>query len=508
MATQKAASATSTMLIPLALAQFIASFAGSAMNVSITAIAQDLNTDVSGVQTAITLFLLTMAALMIPGSKLTDIWGRKFCFQLGLIIYGLGALLAALTPNLGVLTLGYSLLEGMGSALMIPPIYILLTVASSNVAERARSFGVVSAAGGIGASAGPLIGGFLTTAISWRAAFLLQVLVVVCVIVLGRRIAEPGVQGAKPQFDLFGAVLSAAGLLFVVVGILATRTYGWVTAKQPVNIGSREVIPQGGISPFWLFVAVGALTLVWFFLHLRAMERANKQPLVATRLFRSRTSNLGLGTQLVQWLLLLGSSFTVSVFLQSIRGYNAIQTGLILTPTTIGILITGSMAQRLAERRSQRTLIEVGFLACTTGLVLLALFARATSSIALTYLPALFIFGLGAGMMLTASVNVVQSAFPEKDQGEISGVSRSVSNLGSTLGTSIAGSIVVAEILAGNKDYALSLVVLAAFAVVGFIASALLPAGEPAAKPGARVKPAEGGAGPAAEGGTGPAVQA
>jgi MFS family permease len=486
------------MLVPLALAQFIASFAGSNMNVAITSIAKDLNTDVSGVQTAITLFLLTMAALMIPGSKLTDIWGRKFCFQLGLIIYGLGALIAALAPVLGVLIVGYSLFEGIGSALMIPPIYILLTVASSSVTERAKSFGVVSAAGGIGASAGPLIGGLITTYILWRASFLLQVLVVAGIIVLGRRIYDPGVQGPKPRFDLLGAILSAVGLLTIVVGILATRRYGWVTAKQPVSIGGTQVIPQGGISPFWLFVVAGGLILAWFFLHLRNLERAHKQPLVATRLFRNRTSNLGLVTQMVQWLLLLGSSFTVSVFLQSVRGYNAIETGLIVTPTTIGILITGSLAQRFAQRRSQRTLIEIGFVACTVGLVLLVLFARATSSIALTYLPALFIFGLGAGIMLTSSVNIVQSAFPDKDQGEISGVSRSVSNLGSTLGTAIAGSIVVAEILAGNKDYALSLVLLAVFSVLGLVASVLLPAGKPAGKPSVRERPAQGDFGPAA----------
>src|SRR5205807_9474544 len=140
------------------------------------AIAHDLGTTVTGVQTAITLFTLTMAALMIPGSKLTDIWGRRACFRLGLAVYGTGALLAALAPGLGVLVLGYSLLEGIGSALMIPPIYILVTVLTNDMTVRARAFGVISGAAGIGAAAGPLIGGLVTTGISWRASFLLQVL--------------------------------------------------------------------------------------------------------------------------------------------------------------------------------------------------------------------------------------------------------------------------------------------------------------------------------------------
>ena len=189
----KAAPSPESMLLPLFLAQFICSYAGSTMNVSISDIATTLGTDVHGVQIAITLFTLTMAALMIPGSKLTDIWGRKFCFMLGLAVYGLGALIATLAPSLGVLIFGYSLLEGVGSALLIPPVYILVTVSFPDLKSRAKSFGIISAAAGIGAAAGPLIGGIITTAISWRASFLVQVLVVALIIVLARRIADPGI---------------------------------------------------------------------------------------------------------------------------------------------------------------------------------------------------------------------------------------------------------------------------------------------------------------------------
>ncbi|HKT38237.1 MAG TPA: MFS transporter, partial [Ktedonobacterales bacterium] len=207
------------IIVPLALGQFICSFSGSAMNVAINNIAQDLGTTVTGVQTAITMFTLTMAALMIPGSKVTDIWGRKFCFELGLMIYGLGGLVAALAPNLGVMIFGYSLLEGIGSALLIPPVYILVTVSFKDLASRARSFGIVSGAAGIGSAAGPLIGGVITTAISWRATFILEVLVVAAIIVSGhRRIPDSAIQGAKPRFDVLGAILSAVGLFFVVFG--------------------------------------------------------------------------------------------------------------------------------------------------------------------------------------------------------------------------------------------------------------------------------------------------
>ncbi|HEX6777428.1 MAG TPA: MFS transporter, partial [Ktedonobacterales bacterium] len=173
----KAARSSRSIAIPLALAQFICSYAASNMNVAVTDIARDLGTTVIGVQTAITFFTLTMAALMIPGSKLTDIWGRKICFVIGLTVYGLGALIAALAPNLGVLLFGYSLLEGIGTALLIPPVYILLTVTFLDLTTRAKAFGIVSGAAGLGAAAGPLIGGLITSTISWRASFLLQVLV-------------------------------------------------------------------------------------------------------------------------------------------------------------------------------------------------------------------------------------------------------------------------------------------------------------------------------------------
>ena len=338
------------MILPLALAQFIASYAATNMNVAISAIATDLGTDVAGVQTAITLFTLTMAALMIPGSKLTDIWGRKRCFVLGLMVYGVGGLLALLSFGLPQLIIGYSLLEGVGSALMIPPIYILVTVAFPDVKSRARYFGVVSGAGGLGAAAGPLIGGVLTTAISWRASFGLQVLVVAWIIVLARKIADPGPAEPRPRFDLTGAVLSAAGLFFVVLGLLQSRTYGFGASRQDFTVGGTVVIPQGSISPVWIYVGIGALFLLWFFLHTRSREKARKDVLLPLRLFRNKTSNLGLGTQTIQWLILQGSFFVVSVYLQEVWKYDAIQTGLVLTPGTIGILAASAGAGRFARR--------------------------------------------------------------------------------------------------------------------------------------------------------------
>src|SRR5215207_6809562 len=226
--TGRPSAALRKILVPLALAQFICSFAGSNMNVMITDISADLDTTVQGVQVAITLFLLVMAALMIPGGKLTDRWGRKRCFTIGLIIYGIGALLSAVSPGLGILILGNSIFEGVGTALLIPPVYILTTLLFKEMTSRAKAFGIISALGGIGAAAGPLLGGLIPSAISWRAAFGFQALIIVVIVLLSLRIKDPVAPDPTRAFDNGGAVLSAAGLVLLVLGILAADDNGWL----------------------------------------------------------------------------------------------------------------------------------------------------------------------------------------------------------------------------------------------------------------------------------------
>jgi len=215
------------VLLPLALAQFICSFAGSNMNVMINDISEDLDTTVQGVQTAITLFLLVMAALMIPGGKLTDLWGRKRCFTIGLTVYGIGALMSALSPGLGLLILGNSIFEGVGTALLIPPVYILTTMLFDETTSRARAFGAISGMGGIGAAAGPLLGGLITTAISWRAAFAFQAMVVAIIVLLSRRIQDPVPADPTRPFDTGGAILSAP----------ASSAWSWESSRRTTTSG-------------------------------------------------------------------------------------------------------------------------------------------------------------------------------------------------------------------------------------------------------------------------------
>ena len=305
-----------------------------------------------------------------------------------------------------MLILGNSVLEGVGTALLIPPVYILTTLRFDDLTSRARAFGVISGLGGIGAAAGPLIGGLITSGISWRAAFVFQAMVVTAIVLLSRRIADPIAPDPTRPFDSFGAVLSAVGMLFVVLGILQADSSGVLMA---------------------VFLVVGVAFLCWFFRYIRGRERAGREALLSTGLFKNRTSNLGLVTQNIQWLLLMGTSFVVAVFLQTVRGYNAIETGVVFTAATLGVLVSSLAAERLAKRRPQRTLIMAGFVVTVAGIGLLLALVGASSR-AVAFAPGLLLIGLGLGVMLTPSVNVVQSSFPERLQGEISGLSRSVSN--------------------------------------------------------------------------------
>ncbi len=442
-------------LLPLALAQFICSFAGSNMNVMINDISEDLDTTVQGVQVAITLFLLVMAALMIPGGKLSDKYGRKRCFLIGLVVYGIGALMSAVAPGLGILILGNSIFEGVGTALLIPPVYILTTLLFTEITSRARAFGVISALGGIGAAAGPLIGGVITSAISWRAAFVFQAVVIAAIIWLSRELEDPLAGG--PHAPVRHRRLRALGPR--------------ARPRRDRHPGGRPE-PRADARPDRRRCAGADLVLP---VHAGEGACGSRERCCRRACSATGSSNLGLVTQNVQWLLLTGVSFVVSAYLQVVRGYDAIQTGVIFTAVTAGLLASSLAAERFAKRRSQRLLILTGFVVTLFGIGALLALVIGTPNV-WAFAPGLLLIGLGLGLMLTPSVNVVQSSFADEMQGEISGLSRSISNLGSSLGAAIAGTILVAGITSTpERAYGLAMTVSPHAGLIGLLASVFLP---------------------------------
>jgi MFS family permease len=304
---------------------------------------------------------------------------------------------------------------------------------------------------------GPLIGGVITTTITWRAAFVFQALVIVAIVFLARRLVDPVPADPTRPFDVIGAVLSAAGLVILVGGIMA--------ADQSVALMAGLLV-------------LGALLLAGFFVWIRRRERQGREALLSTSLFHNRTSNFALVTQNVQWAILLGTSFTVAAYLQVVRHYDAIQTGVIFTAATVGVLLSSLAARPLARRFHQRTLMAGGFIMTIVGIVVLLVQVKGHPG-AWYFAPGLFLIGTGLGLMLTPSVNVVQSSFPERLQGEISGLSRSVSNLGSSLGTAIAGTILVAGLADPKRSYGIAMVALGVYGLIGLGATFFLPKADP-----------------------------
>jgi MFS family permease len=268
------------------------------------------------------------------------------------------------------------------------------------------------------------------------------------ILVLSRKIIDVPFIGTKPKLDIVGVILSAAAMAFLVLGVMQAGDYGWLQARQDWVVAGRVLIPQGGISPVIPLVAVGLAGFWLFFRHIRSREEAGKEPLVHLRVLRNGLTNIGLITQNVQWFVLLGSSFVIAVYFQVARANSAIETGLLMTPATIGVLIASLRIQKIVQRRPGRQVLTLGFSVAAFGILLLLLAAMLSSN-DWAMAPGLFVFGLGMGAILPASVTLVQSSMPEEDQSEISGVSRSVSNLGSSLGTAVAGAVMVSVLITG-----------------------------------------------------------
>src|SRR5437660_7021957 len=291
------ASSAGIVLVTLAAGQFLMTLDSSVMNVSIATVAKDVGTSVTGIQTAITFYTLVMASLMITGGKVGQILGRKRAFAIGCVIYGCGSLITALAPNLAVLMLGWSVLEGVGAALIMPAIVALV---ASNFArpQRPRAYGLVASAGAIAVAAGPLIGGLFTTYLSWRWVFAGEVLVVLVILGLTRRIADtPAAKGTR--LDLVGTVLSALGLALIVYGILRAGTWGFVQPKE----GAPHWL---GLSPvIWLILGGGVVLRVFMWWELHRIHRG-EAVLVDPQLLRNRTMRGGLVSFLFQYLLQAG----------------------------------------------------------------------------------------------------------------------------------------------------------------------------------------------------------
>jgi MFS family permease len=435
-AAEAAAGAAGMVLLTLASAQFLMTLDSSVMNVSIATVAKDVGTTVTGIQTAITFYTLVMASLMITGGRLGQIFGRKRAFAVGCVIYGCGSLITALSPSLPVLLLGWSVLEGVGAALIMPAIVALV---ASNFArsQRPRAYGLVASAGAIAVAAGPLIGGLFTTYLSWRWVFAGEVLVVLVILALTRRVADtPAQKGAR--LDLVGTVLSALGLGLIVYGILRAGTWGFV---QP-----KEGAPQWlGLSPvIWLVLSGGVVLRVFMWWELHRLRRGDAV-LVDPAMLRIRTLRGGLIAFLFQYLLQAGLFFVVPLFLSVSLGLSAVATGVRLLPLSVTLLLAAAGVPRVFPNASPRRVVQIGFFALFAGIVILLALLDSGAGPEIVTWP-LLLAGLGVGALASQLGSVTVSAVPDEQSGEVGGVQNTVTNLGASIGTALAGAVLISAL--------------------------------------------------------------
>jgi MFS family permease len=433
-----AAGGAGLVLLTLASGQFLMTLDSSVMNVSIATVASDLGTTVSGIQSAITLYTLVMATLMITGGKIGATIGRRRAFSIGCVIYGIGSLTTALAPNLGILLLGWSLLEGIGAALIMPAIVALVAI---NVAPagRARAYGLIAAAGAIAVAVGPLIGGAVTTLASWRYVFAGEVIVVIAIFFLARRI-EDIPPTAQPPLDYVGSILSILGLGMLVFGVLRSSAWGWVTPKQDA--------PQAfGVSLTLWLILLGLLTLWGLLTWESRLERQGREPLFRPSMFRNRQMLGGLTMFLFQYFIQAGVFFTIPLFLSVVLELSAFETGLRLVPLSLALLVAALGVPRLWPNASPRRVVRLGLLLLLAATVVLigALDAEATASA--VSIP-LLLMGLGIGALASQLGAVTVSAVPDEQSSEVGGLQNTALNVGASLGTALVGSVLVATLSA------------------------------------------------------------
>lgn len=446
------APAAKASLIPIALlsaAQFIMVLDTTVMNVAISQIVIDLDTSITSVQAAITLYTLVMAAFMLTGSRLGDLFGRRRTLAIGLVIYGIGSLTTALSPNMTVLYLGWSFVEGFGAVLVIPALATLI-VSNYTGAQRALAYGILAAAMGGAAGLGPLIGGVATTEFSWRYVFAGETVVVLILLLFLHKIRDAPKAERKIHVDVVGAVLSAIGLGLVVLGILKSSTWGWILPTGALTINGTEITPLG-LSMVPYMIVAGAFVLGAFLSWEAKVVRDGRDPLLDPKVLRIGQLQGGLSMLTAQQTILAGTFFVVPVYLQVVLGMDALDTGIRLLPLSLALVVMSAVGARLAAKYAPRQIVTLGVVILLAGVV--ALLASIDPELNSTsFRLAMVLFGAGIGLALSQIGNVIMSSVGQEEANAASGLQGTAQNLGASLGTALIGSVLILALTNGLQS--------------------------------------------------------
>lgn len=425
-------------LVVLGAAQFVMVLDQAVMNVSISQLVVDLDTDVTAIQAVITLYSLVMAMFMIAGGKVGDLIGRRPAFTVGLVIYAIGSSITALAPNVIVLAIGWSILEGLGAALVMPALAALIA-GNYEGRQRAVAYSVIGAVAGAGIAVGPIVGGWATTTLTWRVVFVGEVVIVIAVLASVRLLRDVPSDDTRPRLDVMGIVLSALGLGLVVLGLLQAGTWGWLVPK------SSPITPFGfALTPF--VVAAGGLVLWLFVGWQRRRERAGTDPLVHLDLLDIPTLRAGLRSLLAQNLILMGVFFTIPLYLQLVLGLDALETGVRMLPVSIAMFIAAIAGARLRTRFAVRTVVRAGF-ASTILAILWLLWTVEPTLLEVRFALAMALLGVGMGLIASQLGDVVQSSVDASGRSEAGGLQYTALQLGSAVGVALIGAIVLSGLV-------------------------------------------------------------
>lgn len=434
------------VVIILACAQFIMVLDSTVMNVSISQVVKDLGTSVSGLQAAITFYTLTMAAFMLTGGKLGDKLGRLKAFRIGAVIYGIGSLITAISPNLETLMLGWSVIEGLGAVLVIPAIAALIAI-NYKGKDRVIGYTLIGAASGVAVAAGPLIGGYVTTYLSWRYVFAAETVIMAIVLIFSSKIVESKAKRPKVDIDMRSVLFSALGMGILVYGILQSKTWGWITPQASPQINGNDITPLG-ISMVAYLILIGIFILRLFYLRQVKLEKAKANPLLSVSMFKIKVLRSGLAVLSAQYIIVSSIFFAVPIYLQMVLGLDALQTGLKIFPLSIAIVIFSLAGSKMIERYTPRQIVRYGQILLVFG-VLLVLGSIEPDLKNILFAVGMLILGSGLGLLASQIGNVTMSSVTEDKTSEVGGLQGTFQNFGASLGTALIGSIMIANLTAG-----------------------------------------------------------
>jgi EmrB/QacA subfamily drug resistance transporter len=425
-------------LVVLAAAQFVMVLDQAVMNVSISQLVIDLDTDVTAIQAVITLYSLVMAMFMIAGGKVGDLIGRRRAFTIGLMVYAVGSSITAVAPNVLVLAIGWSVLEGLGAALVMPALAALIA-GNYEGPKRAVAYSVIGAVAGAGIAVGPIVGGWVTTALTWRVVFVAEVVIVVVVMACVRFLKDVSSESARPRLDVVGVWLSALALGLIVYGLLQASTWGWIAPK------ASPIEPFGfALTPF--VVAAGGLVLRLFVGWQRRREGGGSDPLVHLDLLRIAPLRAGLQSFLAQNLILMGVFFTVPLYLQLVLGLDALETGVRMLPVSVAMFVAAIGGAGLRSRFPVRTIVRAGFASAVVAIMVLLSTVEPTLREG-RFAVAMALLGIGMGLIASQLGDVVQSSVDATGRSEAGGLQYTAMQLGSAVGVALIGAIVLSGLV-------------------------------------------------------------